>query len=59
MNTPSHYAAKARFFEGVKMFSSAAVLYRMAANAARKQRKSHTFRAAAKRCEAYRLGSAV
>jgi hypothetical protein len=57
MNTPNHYAEKAKFFENVRMFSSAAVLYRMAANAAPRNKRALSYRGAAKRCEAQKAAA--
>lgn len=56
MKLPEHYAVKARILEANALYSSAAVLYRMAANAST-LRKDHARavcrRGNARRCESH------
>lgn len=58
MKSPTDYAAKAIILEAGHLYSSAAVLYRMAANAAPRNKRALAYRAAAKRCEARRSAAA-
>lgn len=61
MKSPIEYAAKARMLESTQLFTAAAVLFRMAANASTRKGnhgKACMYRGDARRCEARRSAAA-